>query len=620
MSNDALVTLLKDERLRSLIQVYVCAASPSVETAEAGGNAILAKLEHQVGQLCASRFVVPVAGIQGSGKSTLLNALAFDEPVLPIDADETTCVPVEIGWSASPKAQAVVHYADGRVSTLPCTEDALRSVVHNENNPGNVHGIACVVLESNKEFFRHGLVLVDLPGTGSLTAANMETTQRYLREAIGVIFMLRTVPPLTRSEAMFVQLQWASLRSAIFVQNQWNDETKAEAEQGRDHNVKTLIKIAEQAHIPLVEDPLVHSINGFKALHAALTQDPTEADRSGLTALRSSLAQFGQGWGKRVRLDIVRSLAADFAHLVSVIDSRLDLSTLDRTQHLNRMVDDERRFADHLADVDKLANTLRQNSEKFRHQTRKQLRSWIDDKSGEMRNLMRTKMRAGIVDGARLDRALQDEQSIASEDIFAEVQEDALTLQDQLKTTIAGLEAWDSTAPATRFTVGKDESSKWENVASRAGSATVAVGGAWAGAEYGVLLGLPAGPIGVAIGGAIGGLIGGLAGMWMGNKTRQGINHLRIKAVEDEVFGAIDRFLRCTADTLNDAIDSFCLDIGTQLDQWRGAEMAKFEGQRQHSREQLSQTKEEKEKMVQILKDDRQSLDDLLAKLNEVRE
>ena len=82
---------------------------------------LVERLRAYRGQLSAERFVLPIAGIQGSGKSTLLNALAFDEPVLPIDADETTCVPVEIAWAAESSPHAQVHFADGRVETLPCT-------------------------------------------------------------------------------------------------------------------------------------------------------------------------------------------------------------------------------------------------------------------------------------------------------------------------------------------------------------------------------------------------------------------------------------------------------------------------------------------------------------------
>lgn len=614
MNKDGLILLLGDLRLRQLLKSYGFTDAVSTDAGKSREDAIQERLESQVKQLRANCFIVPVAGIQGSGKSTLLNALAFDEPVLPIDADETTCVPVEIGWSSSPRPEATVHYADGRVTKLPCTEDALRSVVHNESNPGNKLGVTRVVLESSCELFQDGLVLVDLPGTGSLTAANMETTQRYLRESVGVIFMLRTVPPLTRSEAVFVQMQWASLRSAIFVQNRWNDETDAEAEAGRDHNATTLCRIAEQARIPLFEKkPVIHVVNSYQGLNSALTRNDAFANDSGLNSLRVSLAQFGQGWSETISAGILNSLNTDFEYLSGVIARRLETYNLDRGQHSSRMVEDERRFADHLRDVDERAEKMRDDAEEYRRQVRKRLRIWIDDKRGEMRNLMRSKMRAGVVDGPRLDRALRDEQTVASEDIFAQVQEDALTLQDQLRAALEGLEVWNATAPDARFTVGKDGSAKWENMADRIGGVGGVLGAVAAGASYGLI----AGPYGFLIGAGLG-LLGGLAGAFIGNKTRQGAGYLRIKAVEEEVFAAIDNFLRGTADALNEIADQFCQVLDRQLQQWHCTKTAQFEDDRRISREQLNQTSEQKVRAVQALKNDRQSLDELLFTLKEV--
>ncbi|HEY0094098.1 MAG TPA: dynamin family protein, partial [Archangium sp.] len=167
------------------------------------------------------RFVVPIAGIQGTGKSTFLNAIAFGRPVLPIDADETTCVPVEIRHAREPAMEAVIHFQDGRTERVPADEESLGRFVHNGNNPGNRLGVSKVVLESDRPLLASGLVLVDLPGVGSLTAANLETTRRYLEESAGVLFMLRTTPPITRSESLFVTTWWARLPTAFFVQNWW---------------------------------------------------------------------------------------------------------------------------------------------------------------------------------------------------------------------------------------------------------------------------------------------------------------------------------------------------------------------------------------------------------------
>lgn len=608
MNKEQLISLLEDARLHALLGTY-----GSAEGSTQAGQSRNDRLGSQVKQLRASRFVVPIAGIQGSGKSTLLNALAFDKPVLPVDADETTCVPVEIGWSANPVPRATVHYTDGRTTTLACTEDALRSVVHNESNRGNVQGVARVVLESSRELFRHGLVLVDLPGTGSLTAANMETTQRYLREAVGVIFMLRTVPPLTRSEAMFVQLQWASLRSAIFVQNRWNDETDDEALAGRDHNVTVLQSIAQKARIPLVQPPAVHVVNGYQGQLASFTNDDKLATASGLAGLRSVLADFGRDWGQRVGTNVVDSLNADLGHVKDVIKRRLEGSSLDHQQHAERMAKEQRQFNERLARLDELNTTLTDDAQQFRRQVRKDVRAWASDKGAELRNVMREKMRKGIVDGPRLERALRDEQSEASEDIFARVQEDALVLQDKLRVHLENLDAWGGQAPDARFTVDKPEATKLESLASRAGGA----GGAIAGAKYGGMLGSAGGPVGTAIGMAIGGLIGGLAGAWLGGKTRQGVTEMRMRAVEPEVWAAIDNFLRSTSDTLTTTVDQFYGEVEAQLEQWRNSEISRFETQRRQVQEQLNQTAQQKEQALQALEEDSHKLEQIQAALKE---
>lgn len=578
---------------------------------------LVERLRAYRGQLSAERFVLPIAGIQGSGKSTLLNALAFDEPVLPIDADETTCVPVEIAWAAEQSSHAQVHFVDGRVEMLPCTEHALRSVVHNEHNPGNVKQVTRVVLTSNRELFRHGLVLVDLPGVGSLTQANRDTTQRYLAEAVGVIFMLRTVPPLTRSEAVFVRLQWASLRTAIFVQNRWNDESDDEALAGREHNAKVLRQIAGQAGIPYDEPPSIHVVNGFDALRGALGRNAGLVDSSGLSALSAELGRFGSNWAARVADAVATALGADLDRLSAVVGGRLAETKLDRSAHAARMADDARLHIERLQALDERGARMREDADAFRRTVRQQLRAWADDKGAELRNRMRTKMRTGIVDGPRLSRALKDEQSDATDDIFNQVQEDALAMQERLRMDLDGLDAWSADMPDITFTVDKAEAARFENLAARAGAAA---GGVWAAVEAGALVGsLGGGPIGALIGGAVGGLLGAMAGQWLGGKAKEGVTELRARAVEPEVFAAIDRYVAETATALNRIADEFVEQLDAVLEHWRAAKSSAFEQERQGSLSMMNLSADEKARAADVLMADLDALDALRGKLTEVR-
>lgn len=612
--NKNLRALLADPRLHALGERYEPSGSD-----RPGWVKRLQAYQHQLG---ADRFVLPIAGIQGSGKSTLLNAIAFDRPVLPVDADETTCVPVEIRWAASPSPQAIVHYTDGRTSSLPCTEEALRSVVHNEDNPGNEKGVARVVLESSHEMFRHGLVLVDLPGVGSITAANAATTKRYLDEAVGVIFMLRTVPPLTRSEATFVGLHWAALRTAIFVQNRWCDETDEEAQAGSDHNVKVLQGIAEQVKIRLKAPPMIRVVNGYEALRAALTCDEGLAALSGLSALRREFESLGADWSSCVAQDVRMALEAEFERLAEVIGRRLDEAQLDRSVLADRIREEATRFTDRLEDLDARMARMRHEADTFQQSVRQKLRVWSNDKSAELRNRMRTKMRAGIVDGPRLARALADEQAITTDDIFIEVQQDAMALQDSLRMELENLDEWSANTPELRFMVNKDESTKWENLAKPVGSAGGAAGGAWAGAKAGAALGGLAGPAGAAIGGAVGaivgGLLGGLAGNWLGNKSKEHVNEQRMKAVEGDVNKAIEDYVRETANALNGVADTFRQRLHELLERWRASKIEEFEVEQAKCAVMMNTSADEKVQIVDELMTNLAELTSLRARLNEV--
>ena len=54
------------------------------------------RFRKSVADLDSDECVIPVLGTQGAGKSSFLNAVLFGDIVLPVDADETTCIPTVV--------------------------------------------------------------------------------------------------------------------------------------------------------------------------------------------------------------------------------------------------------------------------------------------------------------------------------------------------------------------------------------------------------------------------------------------------------------------------------------------------------------------------------------------
>lgn len=553
-------------------------------------------------QLSANRFVVPVAGVQGSGKSTTLNAIAFNRRVLPVDVDETTCVPVEIGDLSQAGGMATVHYADGRQEIIQATEEGLSAAVHNAENPGNERGVDRVVLGSDAAVFSNGLVLVDLPGTGSLTPANAATTERYLTEAVGVIFMLRTVPPLTRSESIFIALQWSRLRTAYFLQNRWNDETDEEAQAGRDHNVAVLKQLAERSGIPLTVDPEIYIVNADAALNARFSGDAHALQASGMSAFLSAMEQEGQEWGRRVLATITQAINADLERARAKIEDQLEILQGDSATRQARLAEDSQRFDKYIAAIDTKFTTIRAVCGQFDDTMRQDLEAWGTRMRGELRNTMRTKLRAGITDGPRLKRALEDEQGVAAEDAFEMVQIAIGQFSAEIEGTLGDIEAWTGVVPAERRTVDREESAKWENVLPVAVSSIASilaavkigavVGGSSAGAPTAGILTVPG-----AIAGAIGGLLVGLVSTWLGTRSRNLITEVRATNAETQVFSAIDDFIDITRKSLETSATDFRKQVDVQLAAWRDMQVKRFEEQRQALilTEQLSQGDRDKQ-------------------------
>ena len=200
--------------------------------------------------------IVPVLGMQGMGKSTLINSI-LAENILPNEADETTCVPVEVKYGEEKKAE--VYFANSDKIEIVYTIEQLREYVDNNYNNGNEKNVEKIVLFRPLEILKNGLVIVDLPGVGSLTKNNENTTKKYIENLSCALFVIPTVPTIRKHEEAFIRPIWELFANVIFVQNDWG-ESKREIEESIDiYNSK--IKTENEVLDIILTDYNLRSIN-----------------------------------------------------------------------------------------------------------------------------------------------------------------------------------------------------------------------------------------------------------------------------------------------------------------------------------------------------------------------
>lgn len=569
------------------------------------------------------RFVVPFTGVQGCGKSSLLNALLFNDTVLPMDADETTCIPVEIVYCERPSGKALVRFISGRERRVPATEASLAGFVHNQKNPGNEKNVDRVILESSSRLLETGMVLVDLPGAGSLTRSNVETMQSYLEEAVGIVFLFRTVPTITRSESIFVAFQWARLPTAFFVQNRWTDETDEEAKAGIQHNLLILKKLAGRNRIRLASDPVIHPVTAYQALKGRLTGEEKLAEASGLIRFEEELFRRARGWPEELRANIIGAVRGDLLTARENLEKmKADLGR-SREELKKQIAAEDVRFRKYLSGVDDHLKSLLDGLEKFLDKQEAELKSWRKKAESVMRNEMRKKLRQGIVDGQHLTKALLDEQSLQADEIFEVLQENIFRFQDELSANIAEISVWKSGKAGFRAEVRRSSKTKYEGVlptlASAAGGIGGLVGGAALGAKYGAVIGISGGPIGSVIGGVVGGLVGGLVGLFIGKKSKDAVVMSRAKKAEPEVFRAIDKFIEATIGEFRGQLDRFKRHLEGGLNAWREEQKLRFETERKNTLEALQSSGRQKTLILKRLKSDDVLIGEWMAGLEEGR-
>jgi predicted GTPase len=512
-----------------------------------------------------NRFVLPIMGIQGSGKSSLLSALCYDKTVLPVDANETTSVPVEISYAYNQAEQAVIYFKDGTQEICKPTEETLAQYVHQDFNPGNIKNVKSVSITSLAEYLKNGIVLVDLPGLGSLTDENKKTTVDYLKEATGIIYLLRTNPTLTKNEAIDLKIHWVHCPTMFFVQNKWTDESSDELAESMDFNKTVLEEIAKSINIEINSTFKIIPVDAYTALSGMLSKSQEAVNKSNLPQLQQLLSNFSKEWPKRLSNDIRNSLLTSLYKAKKSLEENISIINLGADEAAAKIEAEK-------DELDCQLDLLETNFLEFKKYVNNCLRNigtdvkkWVDEEKPAFRSHMLNLLSKGVTDSNSLTNAMSDcsadsfarlEDKIL--DTFAKFQHDVNKLYEQ------SFDEFNMSFDPQGNIKGEDDT-KYRNFATPAG--TLLFGGA--GAALPFLVAVPGGAI---VAGAIA-VVSGIVGFFLGSKTKESLLDSKIRELEPQVNSRIDAFFssaeKDVLQSTNDEIRSRLFGIEENIEQQR---------------------------------------------------
>ncbi len=538
-------------------------------------------------QLNLEKFYMPVFGVQGSGKSTILNALLFGERILPTDAPETTCVPTEIHYQPDKMGKAVVCYKNGTSEEVTASESVLALYLDNEHNPGNCLQVERVEVYSDNELLKNGLVLVDLPGYGSLTLENQKTTLDYLTNSSGVIFLIRSAPPLTRGETYWIRIVWPLLPQALFCQSCWDTDSNVEIEDAKDHNLSVLSNEKRIIWSDLFENPNLICVNGEGALGASFSNNVDDFEESGMPLLRKEIQSYADSWPYLTETGIYKHVKIDTSNTLIYLENRITLLDKDSFILDEIIKQEEELFKEYKEGVVIKTTGAREKTGKFKKELDESILINLRDSEMILRNNMRTKLRAGIVDGERLNIAFKAECDDIEEQIYIEVQDRLMLLQSELIAQLENIQEWDFNKRTATFDYKTAEKVKYENIFPVIGNIGGGIAGALGGtavgtaigAKLGAALGISLGPAGVIVGTILGAIVGGLLIGKLGRGAKTLVLDKRIAQAEPQVFCAVTSFIDNLRATLQSNLKDFDTYMNKQLDEWINAQQEAYDNE-----------------------------------------
>lgn len=401
------MNLINDERFYGLLEKYLT---------DTQGINYKEYFNHFIENLDKKEIIVPVLGIQGAGKSSFLNSILMEDNILPTDVDETTCVPVEVRYGENVN-EAIVYYFNGNKESIHVKD--LEKYVHNDFNAGNNLRVSKIVLHNESDVLKDNIVLVDLPGVGSLTPENQRTTLEYVNKLVAGIFLIRTNPPITRSEKNFINALWPKLSNTLFVQNKWNDESLEDANEAREHNEGVLNSISyshnEEREIK------VNIVNVYQAVKGKFTKDEPAYNNSGIVKVIEDIKNISKEYNN----GLTRTLKERIYEALKGINDKIE------AYRLLALNEDKQNVVEKEEKINEIKTMLVENKARIRNcrtYAEEEMEKVIENSSKvikeNMENLrveLRRIINKGIVDGNRLSLIYKETSDKAINDIMEQI-------------------------------------------------------------------------------------------------------------------------------------------------------------------------------------------------------
>lgn len=482
--------------------------------------------------------IVPVLGMQGMGKSTLINSI-LAENILPNEADETTCVPVEVKYGEEKKAE--VYFANSDKIEIVYTIEQLREYVDNNYNNGNEKNVEKIVLFRPLEILKNGLVIVDLPGVGSLTKNNENTTKKYIENLSCALFVIPTVPTIRKHEEAFIRPIWELFANVIFVQNDWG-ESKREIEESIDFNTKVLRSIAEKINVDFKEEIIV--VNAYNAAYGRIYKDEEKIKSSNIETLLRKLENFAND-NKVKSEEVLESRIKNYIKkVIEYIKDLIEVLNESNEKLKERLEENEEKFKKQNKEIEKKIESITD----YLNDAKKTIKKFAEDISveyfGKFRSQMHNIIDEGVVDGPNLSKAFKDYQK----DYYAEISNAVLDeftsirfeIEKQLLKLSDIINSEDYKLSFNNMSFSKDKALKWEKGLEAAITIGGSIGSVFTYAGVSALvaksaaLGSLGGPVGI-VAGIVAGTAIGLISIFIGSKSKKAILKQRGNAVKDEL-------------------------------------------------------------------------------------